>query len=111
LEEVGRQGLREILDGGDSMLYDLERDMRAIGMPAIGTTSAGPHRRLQAFMARVREQLPDLDEPAPILGDDPVAAGWVTEAPWTGRIEDYTSDSLIAEDHDYNPMTDIADEG
>ncbi|PMV50317.1 hypothetical protein, partial [Pseudomonas sp. FW305-3-2-15-C-LB3] len=63
LSEMSRRTIESHI-GGSSMLYELEADMRDIGLPVMGAVTDEPHRRPAQFMTNVRDQLPDL----PMIG-------------------------------------------
>ncbi|MBX3218990.1 MAG: hypothetical protein KF795_00645 [Labilithrix sp.] len=104
LSEMSRKTVESYI-GGSSMLYDLEADMRSIGLPVMGAVSNEPPRRLAEFMTNVRDQLPDLSMVGPWdlpdgLDTNPVAEGWATEAPWAASFSIADGNGIVVDDYD-----------
>jgi hypothetical protein len=101
LSQMTRDRIVEVLGGGASSFFQLERDMRSIGMPTLGATSAAPYRHLRAFMEALRGQMPEFPSSSPPdLGPEPYAAGYVTDSPLSELEMDHDHEGLGGDDLD-----------
>jgi hypothetical protein len=72
---------------GESTIKDLARDLRAIGLPRLSSTSPEVHRRLEGLvdaLAKVKPEFPDDLR----LPNDPDARGYTADSPWVGELVD-----------------------
>jgi hypothetical protein len=95
--------------GGESTLKDLARDLRAVGLPRMATTSVESHRRLAALVDAFIKVKPELPTELPILPDDCEKDGWAADSPWVGELVDY--DELSMSDDDEQVVKDIIRSG
>jgi hypothetical protein len=75
-------------DSGESSLFDIERDLRALKMPNVCNVSREPLRRLEQFMDVLRGEMPNFPTAPPPMPVEPYASGWLADAPWAAHVDD-----------------------